>query len=150
MRQKKAKKGDTFPVSGYSEPFYVTTPLGDCDFTKIAIEIMLFDSDTFMPYRISPSFITRTIPRNMKVPEVPSNVLWTRRPRGQITFREVSEQDQNADPKVKGAVSLAKYISFKMGGKVIDRESADRLLGYYRQFFQRTMMTIESKPLLFA
>jgi hypothetical protein len=78
----------------------------------------------------------------MTIPEVPSYIIWTNRQRGKVAFREIPEEI--SDPKIEKAILLAKYVSFKMHGKVMKEAHANSLIAYYRSFFQNAPFRFES------
>jgi hypothetical protein len=131
--------------SGHPKPYFHIRPgAGPTEMDKetVGIQMYLFDPDTLLPYLKDPYFQPHLMLKHTKILEVPSYITWTNRQRGKVAFREIPELISNSD--VEKAVRLAKYVSFKMHGKVMKETFAGSLIAYYRNFFQNAPFRFES------
>src|SRR4051812_36796239 len=114
------------PPLSYPMPYFQQRPGGPEGYINqdtVGIEIQVFDPQTLIPYKLDPYFQPSMMLNHMKIPPVPDYIRWTHRQTWKVGFRELP--DPITDPKVQKAEQLAKYISFKMYGKVIEKKSAD-------------------------
>jgi hypothetical protein len=139
------------PPLGYPQPYFFLRedgppgPAAEFDSQTVGIEISLFDPDTLLPYKLDPYFQPKMMLRQMNIPDVPDYVLWTNRQRVKVGFRAIPEPI--TDPKLQTAVKLAKYVSFKMYGNIVDEKSARRIVKYYRDFYENAQVNFQSQSL---
>jgi hypothetical protein len=139
-------RSDSLPAVGYPKPYFHLRPGGPRGILHkdtVGIEIYCLDPKTLLPYKLDPYFQPSMMLQNMGVPDVPDHIIWTNRQRWKTGLRVIDEPVTN--PKIKMAVRLAKYVSFKMYGKVMEEKSARRMIAYYRSFYQNSPLRFEGR-----
>jgi hypothetical protein len=109
----------------------------------VSIKIYLFEPGTLTPYKLDLYFNRSRMWQEMNILEILDYVAWTKQQRHKIGLRTIPEPI--TDSKLKSAVQLAKFISFKLYNKVIEKDLAVRVIWYYQSFFQNAPVTFESK-----
>lgn len=132
-------------LAGYKRPYLVARPekVGvRMDDSSVGIDMYLFEPTTLEPYKLDPFFQPSQMLRHVHIPVVPSHVIWTFRNRARVRWAVLGP---SSDPATDRAIQFAKFISFKLSGRVMGKTVANYLVQYYRGFFVNTPMRFESK-----